>query len=50
MIATSNAAASLVEGLGESFTVNRLKFIPELVRCLSTANIIENPNGAVRAE
>jgi hypothetical protein len=28
--------------------VNRLRLPPALVRCLSTTNIIENPNGAVR--
>jgi len=28
--------------------VNRLKLTPALMRCLSTINIIENPNGAVR--
>ena len=43
-----DAAASLLEGLEESFTVNRLKLTPSLVRCLATTNIIENPNGAVR--
>jgi transposase-like protein len=43
-----DAAASLLEGLEETFTVNRLRLPPGLVRCLSTTNIIENPNGAVR--
>jgi putative transposase len=43
-----DAAASLLEGLEETFTVNRLKLPPALMRCLSTTNIIENPNGAVR--
>jgi len=43
-----DAAASLLEGLEETFTVNRLKLTPALMRCLSTTNIIENPNGAVR--
>jgi len=43
-----DAAASLLEGLEESFTVNRLRLTPALIRCLSTTNIIENPNGAVR--
>jgi transposase-like protein len=43
-----DAAASLLEGLEETFTVNRLKLTPALVRCLSTTNIIENPNGSVR--
>ena len=31
-----------------TFTVNRMKLTPRLMRCLSTTNIIENPNGAVR--
>ncbi len=43
-----DAAASLLEGLEETFTVNRLRLPPALMRCLSTTNIIENPNGAVR--
>ena len=43
-----DAAASLLEGLEETFTVNRMKLTPKLMRCLSTTNIIENPNGAVR--
>ena len=43
-----DAAASLLEGLEETFTVNRLRLPPALVRCLSSTNIIENPNGAVR--
>ena len=43
-----DAAASLLEGLEETFTVNRLNLTPSLMRCLATTNIIENPNGAVR--
>ena len=43
-----DAAASLLEGLEETFTVNRLRLTPALMRCLCTTNIIENPNGAVR--
>ena len=43
-----DAAASLLEGLEETFTVSRLKLTPALMRCLCTTNIIENPNGAVR--
>jgi len=35
-----DAAASLLEGLEESFTVNRLNLTPALMRCLSTTNII----------
>lgn len=43
-----DAAASLLEGLEETFTVNRLQLTPSLRRCLCTTNIVENPNGAVR--
>lgn len=43
-----DAAASLMEGLEESFTVNRLRLTPSLMRCLASTNVIENPNGAVR--
>lgn len=43
-----DAAASLLEGLEEIFTVNRLGLTPALTRCLATTNLIENPNGAVR--
>ena len=28
--------------------MNRLQLTPALIRCLSSTNIIENPNGAVR--
>jgi transposase-like protein len=44
----ADAAASLLEGLEETFTVSRLKLTPALMRCLASTNIIENPNGAVR--
>jgi transposase-like protein len=44
----ADAAASLLEGLEEIFTVNRLGLTPALTRCLATTNLIENPNGAVR--
>lgn len=43
-----DAAASLLEGLEETFTVNDLGLPPSLTRCLCTTNIIENPNGIVR--
>lgn len=36
------AAASLKEGLEETFTVNRLGLSPELRKCLATTNLIEN--------
>jgi putative transposase len=44
----ADAAASLLEGMEEMFTVNRLGLPPTLMRCLTTTNIIENPNGIVR--
>lgn len=43
-----DAAASLLEGLEESFTVNALGLPPALVRCLASTNIIESPNRRVR--
>lgn len=43
------AAASLLEGLEELFTVNRLGLTASLMRCLSSTNVIENPNGRFRA-
>ncbi len=42
------AAASLLEGLEERFTVNRLNIPPALHRCLATTNIIETPRAGVR--
>ena len=43
------AAASLLEGLEELFTVNWLGLTPSLMRCLSSTNLIENPNARFRA-
>ena len=43
-----DAAASLLEGLEDMFTINRLGVTGELARCLATTNIIESPNSAVR--
>jgi transposase-like protein len=43
-----SAAASLLEGLEETFTVNRLGLPPTLRRCLCTTNIIESPHSGVR--
>jgi transposase-like protein len=42
------AAASLREGLAETFTVNRIGLPGRLRRCLSTTNIIESPQSGVR--
>jgi transposase-like protein len=43
-----DAAASLLEGLEELFTINRLGVTDELARCLATTNVIESPNSVVR--
>lgn len=43
-----DAAASLLEGMKETFTVNRLGLPSGLRRCLALTNLIENPKGAVR--
>jgi putative transposase len=42
------AAASLREGLEETFTINRLELSPALRRCLGTTNISESPHAGVR--
>jgi transposase-like protein len=42
------AAASLREGLEETFTINRLELSPTLRRCLGTINIIKSPHAGVR--
>jgi transposase-like protein len=44
-----SAAASLLEGLEETFTVSRLALPPALRRSLSTTNLIENPHAGLRA-
>ena len=44
------AAASLLEGLEECFTINRLDIPPALWRCLATTNIIESPHAGVRIQ
>lgn len=42
------AAASLREGLGETFTVNEIGLPGKLRRCLCTTNLIESPQSGVR--
>lgn len=42
------AAASLLEGLEDCFTINRLDVPPSLHRCLATTNVIESPHSGVR--
>lgn len=43
-----SAAASLLEGLDELFTVNTMGLPKALTRCLCTTNIIESPHSGVR--
>jgi putative transposase len=43
-----SAATSLLEGLEECFTINRLDIPPSLHRCLATTNLIESPHSGVR--
>jgi putative transposase len=45
-----SAAASILEGVEEMFTVNRLGLPPSLRKCLVTTNIIESPNSGVRRQ
>jgi putative transposase len=43
-----SAAASLREGLGEMFTINRMGLPPTLLRCLATTNVIDSSHWGVR--
>ena len=43
-----DAARSLLEGLEETFTINRLGLQLQLRRCLATTNLIESPHSGVR--
>ncbi len=43
-----DASGSLLEGLEETFTINRLDISPTLRRCLATTNIIEIPKSGGR--
>jgi transposase-like protein len=43
-----SAAGSLLEGLEEMFTINRLGLPQSLRRCLSSTNVIESPYSGVR--
>lgn len=42
------AAASLREGLEETFTINVLELPPTLRRCLATTNLVESPHAGMR--
>jgi hypothetical protein len=44
-----DAARSLLEGIEDTFTINRLALPAALRRCLAPANIIENPNTGASA-
>lgn len=44
-----DAARSLIEGLEDTFTVNRLGLPPVLATSLQSTNIIESSNGTIRA-
>jgi len=44
-----DAARSLLEGLEECFTINRLDVPRSLHRCLATSNIVDNPHSSVRS-
>jgi transposase-like protein len=43
-----SAASSLLEGLEEMFTINRLGLPKTLRRCLGSTNVIESPNSGIR--
>lgn len=43
-----DAAASILEGMDEMFTITELGITGELARCLATTNVIESPNSVVR--
>ena len=43
-----SAASSLLEGLDEMFTINRLGLPRQLCRCLASTNVIESPYCGVR--
>jgi len=43
-----SAASSLLEGLEEMFTINRLGLPKQLCRCLGSTNVIESPYSGVR--
>ncbi|MBI3667844.1 MAG: transposase [Acidobacteria bacterium] len=45
-----DAAAALLEGLEECFTLNRLDVPRSLHRCLATSNIVDSPHSGVRSQ
>ncbi|MHC4622717.1 MAG: IS256 family transposase [Planctomycetota bacterium] len=44
-----SASGSLLEGLDEMFTINRLGLPKNLRRCLGSTNVIESPNSGIRS-
>jgi transposase-like protein len=44
-----SASSSLLEGIDEMFTINKLGLPKELRRCLSSTNVIESPNSGIRS-
>ena len=44
-----SASSSLLEGIDEMFTINKLGLPKELRRCLGTTNVIESPNSGIRS-
>jgi putative transposase len=44
-----SASVSVLEGLDELFTINRLGLPASLRRCLGTTNVIESPNSGLRS-
>ncbi|MDH4239139.1 MAG: transposase, partial [Phycisphaerae bacterium] len=44
-----SAASSLLEGIDEMFTINKLGLPKTLRRCLGSTNVIESPNSGVRS-
>jgi len=44
-----SASSSLLEGLDEMFTINKLGLPKRLRRCLGSTNVIESPNSGIRS-
>jgi len=44
-----SASSSLLEGIDEMFTINKLGLPKQLRRCLGSTNVIESPNSGIRS-
>ncbi len=44
-----SASSSLLEGIDEMFTINKLGLPKTLRRCLGSTNVIESPNSGIRS-